>query len=167
LRIARSRAACGRPHDSICSASAARAAPARVATRIHEDRPMGYHDDMHEAARLVDDGKLREAAEIFRRLCATEEIGEGVRMINSVNLAVVYDKLGDVEGALKCYDFGAGMGLKIYVFAIERKAEYLVTQNRIDEAIETYEHLLSLDLLPDDKRATFEHNLTVARQRRG
>ena len=128
---------------------------------------MDYHDDMHEAARLVDEGKLREAAEIFRRLSATEEVGAGVRMINAVNLAVVYDKLGDVEGALKCYDYGAGLGLGIYDFALEQKAAYLFNQNRLDEAIATYEHLLSLDLLPDDRRATFEHNLTVARQRRG
>lgn len=128
---------------------------------------MDLDAEMHEAARLVNENKLREAAEIFRRLCATVEVGEGVRMINAVNLAVVYDKLGDVDGALKCYDYGAGLVLKVYAFAMERKAEYQLSRNRIDDAIATYEHLLSLELLPDDQRATFEHNLSVARQQRG
>ena len=127
---------------------------------------MDLDAEMHEAARLVGENKLREAAEIFRRLSTTEEIGSGVQMINACNLAVVYDKLGDVEGALKCYDYGAGLGVKIYVFALERKASYLCDQNRPDEAIEIWEHLLSMDLLPDDRRAAFEHNVRVLRESR-
>ncbi len=128
---------------------------------------MGFDDEIMRAAGFFEAGKLAEAAEIFKRLCEQEDLGRAGRMIAAVNLAATYDKMGHPDHAVQTYEYGVSVTTVDYVFAQERRADYLFTLGRVDDAIAVWEHLLALEFLAPDRAEPLRQNLNAALARRG
>ncbi|MBC8109411.1 MAG: tetratricopeptide repeat protein [Anaerolineae bacterium] len=117
-------------------------------------------------AALVEEGKLHEAAEIFRTLSERTDLADGHRAVMAVNLATVYDKMGHVDTAIQTYEYASTITLRNYVWTEEGRAEYLFKRERYDEAIGVWEHILTLSFLPDEVVKRVEQNLAVANEKR-
>ena len=124
-------------------------------------------DECRRGALLVEEGKLHDAAEIFRTLSARSDVPDGFRTVMAVNLATVYEKMGHVDTAIQTYEYAATIALRNYVWAEEGRAEFLFKHNRIDDAIGVWEHVLTLPFLPDEVVKRVEQNLQVAHDKRG
>jgi hypothetical protein len=123
------------------------------------------NDECLRGARLVDEGKLQEAAECFRALADRPDIAEGTRCIMAVNLATVYDKMGHTDPAVETYEFAAGLMVRGFVWIQECRAQFLFEKARIADAIHVWEETLALPFVDDAVLKRVEQNLAVARSK--
>ena len=127
---------------------------------------MDFADEITRAAGLFEQGKLTEAAEIFKGLAEKEDLDPSGRVIAACNLAVTYDKLGHRDHAVSTYEYGVSLVTQGYVYAQERRAEYLFKLGRADDAIAVWEHLAGLEFIAADWLATVEQKLATANAQR-
>jgi Tfp pilus assembly protein PilF len=121
------------------------------------------NDQIMEGAKFFEEGQYAQAAEVFLKLCERADAPSDERAFMGMNLAVTYDKMGHTEQAAESYEFAAGMAMRSYVNVQERRAAYLYENDRKDEAIAVWEHLISLDLLMPERQEIIKHNLNQAR----
>ena len=127
---------------------------------------MDFADEITRAAGLFEAGKLTEAAEIFKGLAEKETIDPSGRVIAAANLAVTYDRMGHPDHAVSTYEYGVSLVTQGYVYAQERRAEYLFKLGRVDDAIEIWEHLAGLEFIAADWLATVQQKLAAAHAQR-
>jgi hypothetical protein len=121
------------------------------------------NDQCMRGARLVDEGRLTEAAECFRALADRADIAEGTRCVMAVNLATVYDKMGHVETAIQTYEFASSLMVRGFAWIEERRAQYLFEHDRIDDAIGVWNGILTLPFIGEDVTRRIEQNLATTR----
>lgn len=114
-------------------------------------------------AKLVDEGKLTEAAECFRALAERQDLAEGTRCVMAVNLATVYDKMGHVDTAIQTYEYASGLIVRGFAWIEERRAQFLFERDRIDDAIAVWEGILALPFVAEEVAQRCEQNLATAR----
>lgn len=110
------------------------------------------HDQaFHLAAAHVNEGKLAEALAVFEQLAASDLDDFGKTMA-CANAAVVCDKMGRVDEALRWYDRGIRIerALDRYYLAL-RKADYCVEKERHAEALTALQALVESGVSDLDK----------------
>ena len=122
-----------------------------------------FDNECFRGAKLVDEGKLEEAAEVFRTLSERADLAEGTRCVMAVNLATVYEKMGHLDTAIQTYEYATGLVLRGYTWIEERRAQFLFEHDRAADAIEVWEGILALPFLTDDTVKRIEHNIKTAR----
>jgi len=126
---------------------------------------MSWTEECERANALFEKGEYTAAATVFADLCERQDIPAEHKIIMAHNLAMTYDKLGQVDDALASYEFGASAVTNAFSWIQEMRASYLFNQNRITEALAIYELLLAIDVLPVDRKTALEHNRQIARAR--
>ncbi len=117
----------------------------------------------HEAAAHFEKGDFQSAAEIFAELCNRADIPQTERSYMGMNLATTYDRMGQVQQAIETYEWAVSMAMWPYSYMQESRAAYLASRGRAAEAVRILEHVLGLDLLPQERRASAESILAQAR----
>lgn len=110
------------------------------------------HDQAFQrAATHVNDGELAEALAIFERLVESDLDDFGKTMA-CANAAVVHDKMGQVDEALRWYDRGIRIerSLDRYYLAL-RKADYCVEKERHADALAALNALVASGVSDLDK----------------
>lgn len=110
------------------------------------------HDQAFQlAADHVNEGRLAEALAIFAELTESDLDDFGKTMA-CANAAVVSDKMGQVDEALRWYDHGIRIerGLDRYYLAL-RKADYCVEKERHAEALVALQALVASGVSDLDK----------------
>jgi tetratricopeptide (TPR) repeat protein len=128
---------------------------------------MNFADEITRAAGLFEQGNLSEAAEVFKGLAEKQDLEAGGRAIAAYNLAVTYDKMGHPDHAVRTYEYGVGLVTQNYVYAQQRRAEYLHQIGRLDDAIAVWEHLADLEFIAPESLAVVQQNLATAQAQRG
>lgn len=110
------------------------------------------HDQaFHLAADHVNHGRLTEALAIFAQLTETDLDDFGKAMA-CVNAAIVNDKLGRVDEALRWYDHGIRLERPLDRFFVAlRKLDYCVEKERLPEALTTVQALVASGVSDLDK----------------
>jgi tetratricopeptide (TPR) repeat protein len=124
--------------------------------------PTNWNDECRHAAELFEKGDYVAAAHIFSALCERTDLAESERGFMAHNLAMAYDKMGEIESAVATYEFAASMSLGPYIYMQSMRAGYLFEHGRKDDAIAIWQHLLTLDNLQPKDRHACEHNLKIA-----
>lgn len=110
------------------------------------------HDQaFHLAAEHVDAGRLAEALAIFAEL-VDGDLDDFGKTMACANAAVVSDKMGKVDDALRWYDRGIRIerGLDRYYLAL-RKADYCVEKERHADALTALQALVASGVSDLDK----------------
>lgn len=120
-----------------------------------------YVQGTQRAADLVQAGHYDEAMEILRRLL-NGDISDIDKSIMCLNIAVVYDKLGQNDKALEWHDRGIVFE-RAYAraFVALHKAGYLATQGRIQESLQLYHELAALPFLTESDKETIRRNIAT------
>lgn len=121
------------------------------------------HDQaFHLAADHVNNGRLADALAIFTQLTETDLDDFGKAMA-CVNAAIVSDKLGQVDEALRWYDRGIRLERQLdrYVVAL-RKADYCVEKERHADALAAIQTLVASGVSDLDKASVCLHAATVS-----
>jgi tetratricopeptide (TPR) repeat protein len=118
-----------------------------------------YQDAVETAARLTEAGKHQSAADVLEDLI-TRDISDLDNSVMCVNLATVYDHMGQNTTALTWYDRAIEYERPHNRFwATESKAAYLAKLKRHDESRRLYEVLLERRDLTEADRHRITHNL--------
>lgn len=117
-----------------------------------------YVRECQSAASLAESGERVAALDAFLRLAAST-LPDLDRAVMYVNVATLYQQLGDTQAALDHYDKAVVVEEKHGRFAVlELKASFLAQLGRLQESLELYR---ALALRPDatlSERTRFEQN---------
>ena len=110
------------------------------------------HDQsFHLAADHVNNGRFDEALAIFEKLVAGDA-DDFTKTMACVNLAIVHDKKGQIDQALKAYDRGIQLERSLgRFFVVQRKADYCVEKERHAEALAALSALVESSISDLDK----------------
>lgn len=131
---------------------------------------MEYEEYMRqagEAAALVERGEYQRAGAILRALVESD-LAPTDRAMMCLNLAIVCDRQGEVEEALRWYERGMTYErLAGGHFVEEQRALYLAEKGRIAESLFAYRTLLSRPTLAEEEKARIRHNIRLLEERSG
>ncbi len=131
---------------------------------------MEYEEYMRragEAAALVERGEYLKAGEILRSLVESE-LAPSDRAVMCLNLAIVCDRMGNMEEALRWYE--RGMTYERFAgayFVEEHRAAYLAEKGRLAESLAAYKSLLARPHLAEGDKARIESNIHLLEERLG
>jgi len=122
-----------------------------------------HGNDFVKADSLVQKGKFAEAERIFSDLLAMPS-NAYVKAIMWINIAVIREKRGNTEEALRAYD-EAGLLERSYngYLAQEHKALYLAKAGRVGECLLILEQLLRCTDINTEDRERIEANIRTLR----
>lgn len=113
------------------------------------------------AAQLVEAGRHKKAISAFEDLLANN-IPDVDKSIICFNIAVIYDKMGQMESVLSWYDQGKRYEKRQCRFYVaESKAAYLAKIGRNREGLREYQDLLRRDELAMADIARIEANIAT------
>lgn len=118
-----------------------------------------------EAAALVERGEYLKAIEILRSLVESD-LAPSDRAVMCLNLAIVCDRMGNMEEALRWYE--RGMAYERFAgasFVEEHRAAYLAEKGRIAESLASYKALLARPNLAEGDKARIENNIRLLEER--
>lgn len=119
----------------------------------------------NEASALVEKGEYPQAIEILRSLVESD-LALTDKAMMCLNIAIVYDRMGDTDEALHWYDRGmAYEHLAGGRFVEEHRAAYLAEKGRIAESLLAYKSLLARSGLTEQDKARIEHNVHLLEER--
>lgn len=122
-----------------------------------------YYKAMHDAAAAVEAEDYETSIAGFHSLLDADISDLDKAMICN-NLAVICDKLGDIEGALSWYD--AGMAYEtpyMRCFIAECKAKYLADHAHVEAALAIYTGLATQPYLNESDKDRILGNVNVLR----
>ena len=94
-----------------------------------------------QVSHLMQSGRLQETVD-FLYLLFLSDISDIDKISMCTNLAIVYDRMGNTDEALKWYDKGVVLEQDYSRFEVsEQKAQYLSQLGRSKEAVPIYETL--------------------------
>ena len=126
-----------------------------------------YVDAMQRIATLVDQQSYDEALTELRTLLASDLLDRD-KAVLCINMAVVYDKLGQPTDALEWYDHGVGYERTYRSHMVaEHKATFLVSQGRHAEALRLYDDLRRDRSIGEADKHRFTQNANVLRKQLG
>lgn len=126
-----------------------------------------YVRKVAEADALVERGEYQRAGDILRSLVESDLAPKDKAMM-CLNLAIVCDRQGEVEEALRWYERGmAYERLAGGHFVEERRALYLAEKGRIAESLFAYRTLLSRPSLAEGEKVRIQHNIRLLEERLG
>jgi tetratricopeptide (TPR) repeat protein len=118
-----------------------------------------YVDRTQRVANLVQSGLYEEALEILNSLLSAD-ISPIDKSMMCLNLAVVYDKMEQIDLALDWHDRGIAYERPFSrAFVSLHKAGYLATQGRVQESKELYQTLLAFTFLTESDKETIRRNI--------
>jgi tetratricopeptide (TPR) repeat protein len=124
-----------------------------------------YVRSAERASQLVERGDYEDAIEILRKLVSSD-ISRIDKAMMCLNLAVVYDKTGNLEEALSWYDEGADYErVHDWHYVAERKAAYLAEKGRYRKSLDEYEKLLRRSGLTEGDNERIERQVETLRRR--
>ena len=95
-----------------------------------------------QANQLMSSGRFQETVD-FLYLLFLSDISDVDKAAICVNLATVYDRMGNTETAITWYDKGIGLEQNYSRFEVsEKKAQYLSQLGRSKESVAIYETLI-------------------------
>lgn len=118
-----------------------------------------YVKHVQKADRLVQHGDYTSALEILYSLVESD-LADPDKAVMCVNVAILWDKLGQPEEALHWY--GRGMGHERRAgghFAAESRAAYLAQLGRLEESLLAYEDLAARESLDEQTRERVRQNI--------
>lgn len=125
-----------------------------------------YSDQVKKASDLVDQQQYSAALELLQPLLDSD-LSDLDKAIMCHNIAVICEKMGDLDTCLAWYDHGIAYEEPYMRFLVkEHKAGILVTHGRPGEALALYEHLYSLPYAMESEKERFWYNITVLRNPR-
>jgi tetratricopeptide (TPR) repeat protein len=127
-----------------------------------------YSQLMQQAAQHVEGDKDYNAAlDVFERLLQSD-ISDLDKAAVCHNVAVLYDKVGQVEDALAWYDEGIAYEQPYFRYHVaHKKAVYLAQQGRFQDSLELFEGLLSQPGLMEKEKAQIAKSIAAVRHRLG
>jgi len=97
---------------------------------------------IQQANQLLSSGRFQETVD-FLYLLFLSDISDVDKAAICVNLATVYDRMGNTETAITWYDKGIGLEQNYSRFEVsEKKAQYLSQLGRSKESVAIYETLI-------------------------
>jgi tetratricopeptide (TPR) repeat protein len=97
---------------------------------------------MQQASQLMSSSRMQETID-FLYLLFLSDISDIDKAGISLNLASVYDRMGNTETAITWYDKGIDLEQNYSRFEVaEKKAQYLSQLGRSREAVKIYENLI-------------------------
>ena len=118
-----------------------------------------------KTATLVEQGKYKEAVTTLEALLLSD-ISDLDKAMQCLNIAVVYEKQGEIDKALKWYDRGILYETPYSRFyGTEQKAFYLAQKGRTAESIQIYEELLRKPFLMEGDKERVRKNVQQLRNR--
>jgi hypothetical protein len=132
----------------------------------HGDEFIAMHGSSFvKADDLVQEGKLEEAVRTFTDLLAMPS-NAYVKAVMWINIAVIKDKMGQTDEALRAYD-EAGLLERSYngYLAREHKALYLARTGRTSESLLVLEELLRRTDLKNVDRERIAANVKTLRKK--
>jgi tetratricopeptide (TPR) repeat protein len=110
-----------------------------------------YDQSFHLAAEHVNNGRFDEALAVFEKLVASDA-DNFTKTMACVNLAIVHDKKGQIDQALKAYDRGIQLERSLgRFFVAQHKANYCVEKERHAEALAALSALVESSISDLDK----------------
>ena len=101
-----------------------------------------YVNRTQQASQLMSSGRFQETVD-FLYLLFLSDISDIDKASMCVNLATVYDRMGNTETAITWYDKGIGLEQNYSRFDVsEKKAQYLSQLGRSKESVAIYETLI-------------------------
>jgi tetratricopeptide (TPR) repeat protein len=126
-----------------------------------------YYDSAHQVSRQVDAGDYESALAGLRELLSSD-ISDVDKSLMSINLAVVYEKMGRSGDALRAYDRGIAYERPHSRCRVtEEKAGYLMRVGRMAEALAIYESLIGRSFLTEDDKRRLSHSIAALRNAQG
>lgn len=124
-----------------------------------------YVRSAERASQLVERGDYEDAIKVLRKLVSSD-ISRIDKAMMCLNLAVVYDTMGNLEKALSWYDEGADYErVHDRHYVAERKAAYLAEKGRYRESLDEYEKLLRRSGLTEGDKERVERQVETLRRR--
>lgn len=126
-----------------------------------------YVRRVQEVDRRVQRGDYTSALELLHSLVESD-LADADKAVMCVNIAIIWDKLGQPEEALRWY--GRGMGYERRSgghFAAESRAAYLARLGRLEESLLAYEDLLAQESLDEQTRERVHRNIQMLRAQLG
>ena len=118
-----------------------------------------YESRARQVAALVDEGKYNEALKLLQSLI-NSDISDLDKSMMSVNMAVVYEKMGETERALEWYDRGISYeAVYLRFFAMESKAVYFYQLKRFKDSLDIYQELRHLSFLTEIDKLRMQQNI--------
>jgi tetratricopeptide (TPR) repeat protein len=97
---------------------------------------------MQQASQLMSSSRMQETVD-FLYLLFLSDISDIDKTSTCLNLASVYDRMGNTDTAVTWYDKGIDLEQNYSRFEVaEKKAQYLSQLGRNDEAVKIYENLI-------------------------
>lgn len=127
-----------------------------------------YNQLMQQAAQHVEGDKDYNAAlDIFEQLLQSD-ISDLDKAVVCHNVAVLYDKVGQVADALAWYDEGIAYEQPYFRYHIaHKKAVYLAQQGRFQDSLQLFESLLSQPGLMEKEKAQIAKSISAVQRRIG
>lgn len=130
---------------------------------LYED----YGSRVRQVGAFVEDHRYEEALKILQSLLDSD-ISDIDKSMMSINMAVVYGKMGQPERALEWYDRGIGYeAVYLRFLVMENKASYLYELKRFRECIAIYEELLPQSFLTKMDKLRIRQHIEAAKNARG
>ena len=105
-----------------------------------------------QASQASQSGRLQEAANLFNDLFLSD-ISDIDKAGICVNLATVYNRMGNTEMAISWYDKGINLEQNYSRFdVLEKKAQYLSQLGRSKESVKIYEALINQPFVSEADR---------------
>ena len=118
-----------------------------------------------QVATFVEQKKYGEAVKTLEKLFSSD-ISDLDKAMQCLNMAIVYEKQGEMETALKWYDKGI-VYEKPYsrFYTREQKAIYLAQKSKVQESLSIYEELLRQPYLTENDKERMRRNIQQLRKR--
>lgn len=124
-----------------------------------------YVRRVREVEQRVQKGDYTSALELLYSLIDSD-LADADKAVMCVNVAILLDRLGQPEEALRWY--GRGMGYERRSgghFVAESQAAYLAQLGRLEESLLAYEDLLARESLDEQSRERIRQNINRLRAR--
>lgn len=126
-----------------------------------------YVNLVQKADQLVRKGDYNSALELLRSLVESD-LADADKAVMCVNIAIIWDKLGQPEEALRWYGRGIAYERRSRGhFAAESRAAYLAQLGRLEESLLAYEDLLAQESLDEQTRERVRQNINWLRAQLG
>jgi len=111
-----------------------------------------YVNRIQQAAQLISSSRFQETVD-FLHLLFLSDISDIDKASICINLATVYDRMGNTEMAISWYDKGINLEQNYSRFEVsEKKAQYLSQLGRSKESVTIYEALIKQPFISEVDR---------------
>lgn len=118
-----------------------------------------YVKRAQKAAQLAEKEDYTSALEILKSLVESD-LAVPDKAMMCLNIAIIWDKLGQPEEALQWYERGMDYERRAGgCFVAEHRAAYLANLNRLEESLLAYEELAARESLDEQSRERVRQNI--------